>query len=70
MRPSCRTRLGLADDIKAIERFGDEGRLNGGRGEVADLLEGPEHGRGSGPWTGTRSRAPPQLVESINPPRI
>ena len=44
-RGLARARLGLADDVEAIERLGDEGRLNGGGREVAGVLEGPEHGR-------------------------
>ena len=44
-RGLARARLGLADDIESIERLGNKGRLNGGGRQVADLLEGLEHGR-------------------------
>ena len=36
-------RLGLADDVVAIEGLGDQLGLDRGRLDVADLLEGPEH---------------------------
>ena len=36
-------RLGLADDVEAVEGLGDQGRLDRGGRLVADLLEGPEH---------------------------
>ena len=52
-RGLARTRLGLADDVESIERFGNEGRLNGGGRKVAGVLEGLEHVAGSGPWMGT-----------------
>ena len=44
-RRLARARLGLADDVESIERFGNEGRLNGGGRKVAGLLEGLEHDR-------------------------
>ena len=37
-------RLGLADDVVAVEGLGDQLGLDGRRGEIADLLQGPEHG--------------------------
>ena len=44
-RGLARTCLGLADDIKAIERLGDEGRLNGSRLQVSGVLESLVCGR-------------------------
>ena len=38
-------RLGLADDVVAIEGRGDQFRLDRRRSKVADLLESPKHGR-------------------------
>ena len=43
-------RLGLADDVVAVEGLGDEGRLDGGGLEVAALAVRPEAWGGSAPW--------------------
>ena len=69
MRRSCQYRLGLSDDIEAIERAVYKGRLNRAWVKVADLFEEPLASLCSGPWTGTRLQVPPpRLVGSINPP--
>src|SRR5262249_39034676 len=39
------TGLGLPDDVEAIKRLGNEGRLDRSRREVAGVLESPKHGR-------------------------
>jgi hypothetical protein len=40
----ARTRLGLADDIVAVEGGGDELGLDGTGGEISDSPQGIEHG--------------------------
>ena len=66
----ARARLGLADDVEAVECLGDEGRLDGGGLGITGVLQSPQHRgaqvHGQEPGRGLLC----QRVESINPPKL